>query len=386
MRVEKTLKPQASIKRFKKSEREMRVLFGLINLYLKTLKPVGSNNLRENGFEDLSSATIRNYFAGLENSGLLEQPHTSGGRIPTWRAFKLFATESKTKTLPKPIEMGLKRIGQTKTKKIFELLQKATEELSQWTGGAAFITMPHFEQDSIIDMHLISIDAGRLLGVLVTSFGLVHTHTLLIDHKLSEHAIRRIEGCLKSQLIRTSFPQKLSSNELKIAEHVYQELLTRYLVNQSSFFDSGTYKTGLARLLKHPEFHESKDVAGALELFENPENLTHFAKAALASNAVHSWIGEELSLFTSEPSKCSICTVHYTINHIPVGSIGVLLPLSSDYSSIFTLLDALQKSLTQALETNIYTYKLSYSPSGLKSKPFLLDHIPMTIEHKADYE
>src|SRR5271167_1961788 len=74
-----------------KDQRERLILFGLVELYLQTGKPVGSNTLRENGFETLSSATIRNYFAKLEEDGFLKQQHSSGGRIPTTFAYQLYA-------------------------------------------------------------------------------------------------------------------------------------------------------------------------------------------------------------------------------------------------------------------------------------------------------
>ena len=76
-----------------KTVRERKVLFGLVEHYIKTGKPVGSHALKEAGFEELSSATIRNYFANLEEEGFLNQQHSSGGRIPTNRAYRLYAQE-----------------------------------------------------------------------------------------------------------------------------------------------------------------------------------------------------------------------------------------------------------------------------------------------------
>lgn len=366
------MKPPASIKRFKKNERTDQVLFGLIRLYLKTLKPVGSNSLRENGFEDLSSATIRNYFADLEIRGLLEQPHTSGGRIPTWRAFKLFAREKGN--LPKPLMGALRSIARQKTRKIFEFLQQIAEQLSEWSGGAAFLTTPHFEQDSIIDLHLVKIDSTRLLGALVTGFGQVHTYTLLINHKLSEHALRRIEQCLRAELQRTGNSGTLSPEERKSAEQLYQELLTRYLLEQSDARGAKPHKTGFSRLLKHPSFHSARTVAGALELFENEERLGQFTRACQASSDVHAWIGEELTPFSKEASECAICAVNYQIGSLPVGAAGVLVPLSSDFPSLFALLTELSKALSRALESNITTYKLSYRPAEAKRAPYLLEN------------
>src|SRR3970040_685252 len=77
-------------KKLPKTDREQAVLLGFIELYLKTGKPIGSQTLQESGFESLSSATIRNYFSKMEEEGYLKQQHTSGGRIPTAKAFRLY--------------------------------------------------------------------------------------------------------------------------------------------------------------------------------------------------------------------------------------------------------------------------------------------------------
>src|SRR5580698_5023185 len=74
-----------------KDQRENLILFGLVDLYLQSGKPIGSNTLKENGFDALSSATIRNYFAKLEEEGFVKQQHSSGGRIPTAAAYKAYA-------------------------------------------------------------------------------------------------------------------------------------------------------------------------------------------------------------------------------------------------------------------------------------------------------
>src|SRR5579872_6156120 len=86
-----TYKKSLPPKKLPKTDRENAVLLGLIELYLKTGKPIGSHTLQENGFESLSSATIRNYFSKMEEAGYLKQQHTSGGRIPTEKAFRLYA-------------------------------------------------------------------------------------------------------------------------------------------------------------------------------------------------------------------------------------------------------------------------------------------------------
>src|SRR3989338_10379321 len=103
----KTLSP----KRLPKTDREQAVLLGLIELYLKTGKPIGSHTLQENGFDSLSSATIRNYFGKMEEQGYLKQQHTSGGRIPTEKAFRLYADSYQSQgILEKAQEEALEKV------------------------------------------------------------------------------------------------------------------------------------------------------------------------------------------------------------------------------------------------------------------------------------
>jgi heat-inducible transcriptional repressor len=120
------------IKRFGKHDRERKVLIGLVEYFLTTGKPVGSNSLKEEGFEDLSSATIRNYFANLEEAGYLKQQHSSGGRIPTNLAYKLYANEYlDSRDIDQNIQQHLEPLRWVETREIALYLQQAAEKLSQ---------------------------------------------------------------------------------------------------------------------------------------------------------------------------------------------------------------------------------------------------------------
>src|ERR1700733_15097168 len=132
-------------KRPGKQDRERKVLLGLIEYYLKTNKPVGSHTLKEAGFEDLSSATIRNYFAHLEEEGYLSQQHSSGGRIPTHKAYRLYANEYvESETLP-PDDPLFRNLRNAETHEIAAYLQKAAETLSTLSNTAVFLSSPRFD-------------------------------------------------------------------------------------------------------------------------------------------------------------------------------------------------------------------------------------------------
>ncbi|MBI3901080.1 MAG: heat-inducible transcriptional repressor HrcA, partial [Chlamydiia bacterium] len=166
--------------RSKKHSRELAVLLGLVELYLETGKPIGSNTLKEHGFDHLSSATIRNYFAELEKEGFLHQPHSSGGRIPTQEAFRLYAEEMLSQEAsPTPeIDEKLQELTQENPKHLMRYLQKAAEILSDLSGYATFLTSVRFDHDFILEIKLLPIDEERLLSIMVTDFGQILTEVL----------------------------------------------------------------------------------------------------------------------------------------------------------------------------------------------------------------
>ena len=159
-----------------KEEREYKILQGLIERYIQTGDPVGSNTLKDAGFDDISSATIRNYFANLEKKGYLEQQHSSGGRIPTEAAFRLYANEMyDSRVISSKDEEILQPLRTSESKEITTYLQQAAETLSSMTEFAVFLSAPRFDHDFIADLKLVPIDIHRFLCVLITDFGVINT-------------------------------------------------------------------------------------------------------------------------------------------------------------------------------------------------------------------
>lgn len=122
-----------------KDQREKLILFGVVDLYLQTGKPIGSNTLRENGFEALSSATIRNYFAKLEEEGFLKQQHSSGGRIPAAAAYKVYAeAHSDQPRITSAEKKNIEQLLAKQTREVAAYLFQAVEKISDITACASF--------------------------------------------------------------------------------------------------------------------------------------------------------------------------------------------------------------------------------------------------------
>ncbi len=353
----KTWKP-VSIKRVGKQDRERKVLLGLVDYYIRTGKPVGSNTLKEAGFGDLSSATIRNYFAHLEEAGYLTQSHSSGGRIPTYSAYRAYA-QTFLDEEPIELEEDFQSLRQFDSREIALFLQGAAENLSQKSHCAVFLSAPRFDHDFVIDLKLVSLDAFRCLCVLITDFGVVQTEILHLPEKLSSFAIKRIESYFHWRLTGLGQPANLEREEEAIGQNFYNELMLRYIVGYSTFVDEDIYRTGFSHLLNYADFQDASLLASGLSLFENVHSMRLLLKECKALDRLKFWIGDDLATYVPNPN-CSVITIPYCINHKPVGAVGLLGPTRLPYRTLFSTLRLFSESVSETLTRNIYKFKISF--------------------------
>lgn len=351
-----------AVKRSAKQEREFRILLGLVDYYLKTGKPVGSNTLKDAGFEDLSSATIRNYFTNLEESGYLTQQHSSGGRIPTHLAYKAYAKEYlyQREKLEEKDQQSFKRLHQIETREIASFLQEAAETLSFSSQMAVFLSAPRFDQDMIIDVKIIPIDRNRCLCVIITDFGTVQTEVMHIESKLTALSAQRIESYIHWRLTGNDLSEKLEESEEQMALQIYNELMIRYIVRYSNFIDAEIYRTGFSKLLAYPDLRESPDLANTLALFENTHNLRLLVKDCCKRDSLRVWIGDDLSNYSETVPNCSIIAVPYHINQSVAGAIGILGPTRMAYREMFEMAHQCAESISASLTRNIFKFKISF--------------------------
>jgi heat-inducible transcriptional repressor len=375
-----------SPKRSGKIERERKVLFGLVEYYIKTGRPVGSQSLQESGFEDLSSATIRNYFAHLEKEGYLEQQHTSGGRLPTQAAWRLYVDEMIDKALlSEAEEKTFSRLARLETKEVVLALQKIAEELSRLTSTAVFLSSPRFDQDSLLDIKVVPLDAGRLLVVLITDFGSVHTEVLFTEGQINAFGAKRIESYFRSRLFNLEKPENLEPEEEPIAKRFYNEVMVRYLVSYSRFTEEELFKTGFSKLLNFQEFRDPAALSRSLTLFENQPKLRHLLREAMSHGTLKVWLGDELKLSSREPDDLAFIAMPYKIHNATSGAIALLGPMRLSYPHLFGLIRAASEALTELLTKNIYKFKITVREPGPTAFYLEAPQVKL-LENKTEHE
>ena len=352
----KSLTPKKPVK----EQREKLILFAVVELYIKTAKPIGSNTLKDNWFKNLSSATIRNYFSKLEEEGYLKQQHSSGGRIPTSLAYKCYAEAHLKRPLlgeeeKKWVQQHLKR----ETREIATYLQRAAESLSDITRSAVFLCAPRFDQDFLLDIKLLAIDPHRLLCVLITDFGIIHTETLHTEKKLSSFTLKRLESYFNWKLTGQSKP-KLDKEEEAIADQLYKEVMLRHIVSYTNFSAEDLFQAGFSKLLTYPDFNDASALASGLSLFENKAQLRSLLNACMQAGEMHCLVGENLQNYSVDTSGCSVIVVPYRIHQTFSGAFGILGPSRMPYRELFGLLQCAADAISESLTRSMYKFKITF--------------------------
>lgn len=361
-------------KKSKQHERQKAVLMGMVDLYVNQGKPIGSNTLKENGFDSLSSATIRNYFAKLEAGGYLKQQHSSGGRVPTALAYNLYAkSHYEAEALDKKEQKLLEETLKQSPREVASYLHRASELISQMTGCAVFLSSPRFDQDLISDVKLVGIDSERSLCILVTDFGLVHTETLHTSRKLSSFSLKRIESYFRYRMTGFDEPE-MTKEEAEVATKFYNEVLLRHVVGYSNFSSEDIYRTGFSALLNYFEFQDATALASGLALFEDKEQMRRLLSECLENHDLKFWIGDALK-------NCSVVAIPYAIGGKVVGAIATLGPNRLDYQKVFALLRAAADLMSEALTKATYTHKITYREPN-NHAPMISHMQVLTLEDK----
>jgi len=367
-------------KKLPKTDREQAVLLGLIELYLKSGKPIGSHTLQENGFESLSSATIRNYFSKMEELGYLKQQHTSGGRIPTEKAFRLYADANLHHGIIEgQQEELLEEILKKETREVATTLHRAADGLSEMAKCAVFVSSPRFDQDFIQDIRLIQLDPQKLLSVLITDFGLIRTETVYLDRPVDAPFLRSAEEYFLWRMNKGEKPLFRQEGEAKMAQRIYNEIMVRHVVGYANFPEEDILRTGLSKLLAYPEFNDAAALANSLSLLENENQMRSILRECAKQNQMICKIGDELCPYVPPGSECAIIAIPYRINQTIAGAIALLGPMRLPYRNLFGLAQLFSEQISRMLAASVYKYKITFrQPTGNGAQRIEQDEILKT--------
>lgn len=349
------------------NNRQQQVLWATVRHYIATAEPVGSEALVKEYNLNVSSATIRNAMGHLEKVGLLFQPHTSAGRVPSDSGYRTYVDQ-----LIQPSSGSTGQVAQLLSDRLnwdrwsFEaLLKGASQILSTLSGYIALVTMPSSHTTTLRHLQLVQVDARRVMLIVVTDT--YETQSILMELPPSEEAdpelvdreLQILSNFLCDQLRGKSFSElrTLDWSELGQTFDRYGNFLTTlihdlsYRLAQASL-PTQILITGVSEVLRQPEFSELQQVQTILHLLEEQQDqlvplIFEQSDSEQPRRRVSIRIGAENPLAPIQ--TCTLISSTYNRGTVPIGSVGVLGPTRMVYEDTIALVEATADYLSEML-------------------------------------
>jgi heat-inducible transcriptional repressor len=354
---------------FQLTDRQQHILWATVRHYIATAEPVGSKALMDEYNLGVSSATIRNVMGVLEKGGLLYQPHTSAGRVPSDSGYRIYVNNlvAPSEALTSQVEHALQKRLKWEDWSLEALLHGAAQILATLSGCITLITMPQNSSAVLRHLQLMQVEATKVMLIVVTDNYETHS-TLLdvsnrpdgteVDGEVVERELQIVSNFLNSHLRGKSLLElaHLDWTQLDREFHHYGEFLKVSLLELSrrTFTPANTQimVRGVSEVLRQPEFSQLQQVQTIIQLLEEEqEQLWRLICDEpeiedTGKSKVTIRIGAENPL---EPIRtCTLISSAYRRGSTPVGSVGVLGPTRLDYENAIAVVAAASEYLSEA--------------------------------------
>lgn len=332
-------------------ERKQKILKAIISNYLETGEPVGSRTISKYTDLNLSSATIRNEMADLEELGLIMQPHTSAGRVPTDQGYRLYVDHMMAEKDNEMQEMKTQLLE--RVDKMESMLKQVAKVLAYNTNYATLVTAPQYQNKKLKFIQLSQVDDNQLLAVIVVDGNVIRNKMMQVERPLENDELLKLNVLLNTFLQGASLQDinlemiqtiKAQAGEFAdIMENIFQGIAeTIHDADEVEIYTSGT-----TNMLKYPELGDIEQTTKLLEALEDRQGLDELIDESMNSdnsNGIQVYIGEEAPV--SNMKDCSIVTATYELAEGAKGTIGIIGPKRMDYKKVVSTL----KNLTGELD------------------------------------
>ena len=336
-------------------QRRNRILELIIEAYLSTVCPVGSEAVARKLRSGLSPATIRNIMVELEEAGFLEQPHTSAGRIPTDRGYRFYVDSvMEIRHLPQEELRQLAALIQPAECEVALLLERAGDVLAELTQEAAFIVAPTVKQSTVKQVELVPLTVRKLLCVLVANEEMVASHVVEIEEPMSRDEAAALGRFINTELAGLSFGDLLGSLERRmLAEndsfyHLVRRSLSILQHALSTQPNERLLLEGTSYVVSQPEFSRDPRKAHAfLRGVDEETALLERVRHDVQAQGIRVRIGREVQVPGLD--ECSYVATPFAIGGDIIGGIGVLGPKRMDYPRMRSFVEGMGRCITELL-------------------------------------
>lgn len=339
-------------------ERKLHILQAIIEDYIVSGEPVGSRTIAKKYGMGISSATIRNEMADLEEMGYLEQPYTSAGRIPSDKGYRLYVDHlMKAQGLSVPEANYIKDLYEKKTRHIEQVILQTSKIISDITNYTALVLGPKLNRVLVKHIQLVPIDNHCALLVVVTNTGIIKDAIISTPEGVGGDYLYRISNMLNDlfkdqNLGEINLKPLLKMKQGMVQNREFFNSLVDALTNSMGVEDvREVYLGGTTNIFNHPEYQDILKAKEFLNLMEQKE-LLYKLLIRSEDNGVSVTIGEENQY--EKLREYSIVTATYNIGDRMLGTLGIIGPTRMKYSKAISVMDFMGKTLSSYL-TQLFT-------------------------------
>ena len=333
------------------SERKVKILQAIIRNYLETGEPVGSRTISKYTDLNLSSATIRNEMSDLEEMGYILQPHTSAGRIPSDKGYRLYV-DTMMEQKDREIE-EMKEVMVQKEDKMDQLLKQVAKLLAVNTNYASMITTPTIHTNKLKFIQLSRVDVNQLLAVVVVEGNVIKNNIIHTAEELDDETLLKLNILLNTHLNGLALEEinlgMISS--LKQQAGIHSEIVADVIdaIAESIHAEENleVYTSGANNIFRYPELADQQKASSIINTFEEKQLLTELVQENLSDDnntGIQVYIGEETPIQSMK--DCSVVTATYELGEGMRGTIGIIGPKRMDYDKVIGTL----KTITHQLD------------------------------------
>ena len=333
-------------------ERKRKILQAIIRNYLDSGEPVGSRTISKYTDLNLSSATIRNEMADLEEMGLIVQPHTSAGRIPSDKGYRFYVDtmlEEKEREICELKEMLLEKEERTEL-----LLKQVAKVLAMNTNYATMITAPTVQRNKLKFLQLSRVDKHQILAVIVAEGNIIKNSMIRVREYLDDETLLKLNILLNTNLNGLCMEEinlgVISAMKHKAGIHgdLIEEVLDAVAEAIKADEDLEIYTSGANNIFKYPELADHRKASDLITTFEEKQLLGHLVEQSLEDNqenGIQIYIGDETKVQSMK--DCSVVTATYELSEGMRGTIGIIGPKRMDYEKVVDTLKTLKHQLDE---------------------------------------
>jgi len=335
------------------TERSRQILEAIIEDYIRTAEPVGSRSVTRRHGLTLSPATVRNVMSDLEELGFLASPHTSAGRVPTDKAFRLYVDSLlQVRAIDEEQRDEIRRHYRGQGRDVADILKETSRILSSISHYIGIVVAPRFTANIFRQIEFVKLCGRRILTILVSESGVVQNRIVESDGEIPSEDLVRMSNYLNDLLkglsiseVKTRIFQEMENDKVR-----YDELMSRALKLSEQTLDepdAEVFIEGQVNILEQPEFADVAKMKEIFRAFEEKGQLITLLDRCMDAERVNIFIGSEN--FLNRMNHLSVITAPYASGRNTLGVLGVIGPTRMGYDRVIPIVDYTARMLSELL-------------------------------------